>query len=250
MGDPSRPFAGRMSPWARLLDHLAYRIGVRERRQRPRRVVSPCVSELGRIRGRVIGCAGAGAVRGRGRAKVNPHAAVAGRGNERPYDWRSPSRPVPPGLPVASGMDAIGSSDLPNLSSALGLGYRKVIKPDLLADGGREYVRSSSTNPHLHVEPARPVAPSALMAAAPDPRGDLSRTALTWGTSAATALTTRAAHLVFDADKDGGSMLADTPPQYIPLIVKALLVHGSAWGDRATVLDELSDAQHYGKRQR
>ena len=49
-------------------------------------------------------------------------------------------------------------------------------------------------------------------------------------------------------DQDGGSMLADTPLQYIPLIVKALLVHGSAWGDHARMLEGLSGAGHYTKK--
>ena len=253
MGDPSRPFAGPMSPWGRLLDHLAYRYhvlflvsagNVHDTLSLPGfpdwaafETASP--DERERALYEALD------------ARKSAHTLLSPAEAMNILTIGAAHRDaVPLGLAVANGMDAIGSSDLPNLSSALGLGYRKVIKPDLLADGGREYVRSSSTNPHLHVEPARQAGRAfGLMAAAPDPRGDLSKTALTWGTSAATALTTRAAHLVFDAvmDKDGGSMLADTPPQYIPLIVKALLVHGSAWGDRATVIDGLSGAEHYTK---
>ena len=254
MGDSSRPFAGRISPWARLLDHLAYRY-------------------------RILFLVSAGNILDALSLPAFPNwsafETASPDARERALyealDAQKSTRTllspaeamnvltigaahrdaVPPGIPVASGMDAISSSDLPNPSSALGLGYRNVIKPDLLADGGREYVRASSTNPHLHVEPTRQAGRAfGLMAAVPDPRGNLSRTALTWGTSAATALTTRAAHLIFDAvmDQDGGSMLADTPPQYLPLIVKALLVHGSAWGERVTVLDELSGAGHYAKK--
>ena len=254
MGDPGQPFAGRISPWARLLDHLAYRY-------------------------RVLFLVSAGNVHGTLSLPAFPSWAAfqtaspdaRERALYEALDAQKATRTllspaeamnvltigsahrdaVPPGIPVASGMDAIGSSDLPNLSSALGLGYRKVIKPDLLADGGREYVLFNSTNPHLHVEPARQTGRAfGLMAAVPDPLGNLSKTALTWGTSVSAALTTRSAHLVFDAlmDEDGGSMLADTPPQYISLIVKALLVHGSAWGDRAGVLDGLSGSEHYKKK--
>ena len=254
MGDPRRPFAGPLSPWARLLDHLAYRHNVlflvsagniplplplpdfpnwtafeaaspdaRERalyealnsQKSTRTLLSPAEA----MNVLTIGAAH--------RDAVQIHPAVANR------------------------MDAIRGLDLPNLSSALGLGYRKAVKPDLLADGGREYLRPESANPHLHVGPVRQTGRAfGLMAAAPDPVGDLSKTTLTWGTSAATALVTRAAHRVFDVmmDEEGGSMLADTPSQYIPLIVKALLVHGSSWGHGATVLDTLSGTEHYAKK--
>ena len=254
MGDPHRPFAGRMSPWARLLDHLAFRY-------------------------RVLFLVSAGNVFGSlslpGFPNWSEFQAASSDARERALytaldatkstrTLLSPAEAmnvltigaahrdaVPTGLAVASGMDAIDSPDLPNLSSALGLGFRKVIKPDLLADGGREYVRLESSNPHLHVQPVRQAGRAfGLRAAAPDQTGDLSKTALTWGTSAATALATRAGHLFLDAlmDEDGGSMLADTLPEYLPLIVKALLVHGSAWGGGATLLDGLSGTKHYPKK--
>ena len=254
MGDPRRPFAGPTSPWARLLDHLAYRYRVLF-------LVSA---------GNILDPLSLPAFRDWSAFETaSPDARV--RALYEALDAQKSNRTLlspaeamnvltigaahrdamPLGLAFADGMDPIGSSDLPNLSSALGLGYRRVIKPDLLADGGREHVRPESTNPHLHVEPARQTGRAfGLMAAAPDPLGDLSKTALTWGTSAATALATRAAHLVFDTvmDEDGGSMLADTPPEYFPLIVKVLLVHGSQWGDGATVLDGLFGGKHHAKK--
>ena len=254
MGDPRRPFVGPMSPWARLLDHLAYRY-------------------------RILFLVSAGNILdplslptfANWAAFETEQPAARERALYEALDAQKSTRTVlspaeamnvltigaahrdaiPLGLAVATGMDAIVSSDLPNLSSALGLGYRKVIKPDLLADGGREYVRPESINPHLHVEPARQTGRAfGLMTAAPDPLGNLSKTALTWGTSAATAIATRAAHLAFDAlmDEDGGSMLADTPSEYFSLIVKALLVHSSAWGDGATELDGLFAGKHHAKK--
>ena len=254
MGDPRRPFAGPMSPWARLLDHLAYRYRILF-------LVSA---------GNILDPLSLPAFPDWAAFETAP-PATRERALYEALDAQKSTRTllspaeamntltigaahndaVPHGLAVANGMDAIASRDLPNLSSALGLGYRKVVKPDLLVDGGREYVHFASANPHLQVEPAHQTGRAfGLRAAAPDPLGDLSKTTLTWGTSAATALATQTAHLVFDAlmDEDGGSMLADTPPQYIPLVVKALLVHGSAWGNGATLLDELSGGQHHTKK--
>ena len=254
MGDPRRAFAGQISPWARLLDHLAYRYRVL------------FLVSAGNIRAPLSLPAFAtwGAFE-RASGDVRERALYEALDAQKSTrTLLSPAEAmnvltigaahrdaVPRGRPIANGMDAIGSSDGPNPSSALGLGYRKVVKPDLLADGGREYVRLVSTNPHLHVAPPRGTAHAfGLMAAIPDAGGDLSKTALISGTSAATALATRAAHRIFDAvmDEDGGSMLADTPPQYIALIIKALLIHGSAWGDGAAVLEGLSVGKYHAKK--
>jgi hypothetical protein len=254
MGDENRQFSGPMSPWARLLDHLAYRYGVLFLVSAGNVLSTIPLAEFPNWTAfekatpdeRERALFAAMDMQKATRTILSPAEAM----NVLTIGAAHRDA-VPQGGPTANGMDAITNSDLPNLSSGLGLGFRKVIKPDLLADGGREYVRWKSTNPHLQVEPVRQAARAfGLRAAAPDPLGDLSKTALTWGTSAATALATRAGHLVFDAlmDEDGGSMLADTPPQYLPLIVKALLVHGSAWGDGAAVIQALSARQHHAKK--
>lgn len=253
MGDESRPFSGPISPWARLLDHLAYRYNVLF-------LVSAGNSlepldlpgfadwqdfEAATPDEREAALFAAIETRKAIRTILSPAEAMnvltVGAAHQDA---------VPPEGPPSLGMDAIAKSDLPNLSSRLGLGFRKVIKPDLLAEGGREHVRWTSTRP-LHVAPVtRAMRAFGLRAAAPDAGGDLSRTALTSGTSAATALATRAGHRVFDAlmDTADNAMLADTPPQYLPLIVKALLVHGTAWGDGSSVLERLSAGKHHAKK--
>lgn len=254
MGDENRQFSGPMSPWARLLDYLACRYNVL------------FLVSAGNIRDALSLTAFANWTAFENATPTEREAALysAIDAQKATRAILSPAEAmnvltigaahrdaVPPGGAIASGMDAIAKPDLPNLSSRLGLGFRKVIKPDLLAEGGREYVRWTSTNPHLHVAPARQAARAfGLLAAAPDARGDLSKTALTWGTSAATALATRAGHRAFEAlmDNADNAMLADTPPQYLPLIIKALLVHGSAWGEGASVLETLSVDEHYPKK--
>ena len=254
MGDENRQFSGPMSPWARLLDYLAYRYNVL------------FLVSAGNIRDTLSLTAFANWTAFETATPAEREAALyaAIDAQKATRAILSPAEAmnvltigaahrdaVPPGGAIASGMDAITKPDLPNLSSRLGLGFRKVIKPDLLAEGGREYVRWTSTNPHLHVAPARQAARAfGLLAAAPDARGDLSKTALTWGTSAATALATRAGHRAFEAlmDNADNAMLADTPPQYLPLIIKALLVHGSAWGEGASVLEALSVDEHHPKK--
>ena len=255
LGDESRQFSGPMSPWARLLDHLAYRYNVL--------FLVSAGNALEKLA--VVGfpnwAAFENAVSGERDSAL--FAAIDAKKAFRTI--LSPAEAmniltvgaahrdaVPQGGYAAAAIDAISKPDLPNLSSRLGLGFRRVVKPDLIVDGGREYVDCDFTEPNLHVAPALQAGRAfGLRAAAPDAAGgDRSKTALTWGTSAATALTTRAGHLVFDAltDNADNAMLADTPSVYHPLIVKALLVHGSAWGEGAAVLESLSNGSHSAKK--
>ena len=132
---------------------------------------------------------------------------------------------------------------LPNVSSGLGLGHRRMIKPELYLPGGREYVRLNSTGNGLRVSMGPPQRLYGLKAAAPDPSGQgrLDYTALSDGTSSATALATRASHRIFDAlmDRDGGSMLADMDPQFYAVVVKCLLVHSAQWSGNDELLKEI-----------
>ncbi len=254
LGDPHRPFAGPMSPWARLLDYLAFRY-------------------------RILFLVSAGNVTDvlalPGYANWNDfeNATIEDRekavfeainANKAYRTLFSPAeamnvvtvgaahRDAAPVRAVAMAVDPISTGDLPNVSSAVGLGFKRVIKPDILLDGGREHVQFQSTNPHLHIRPSRVSGHAfGLLAAAPDPLGaDLSRTGHTWGTSGATALATRAAHRVFDAmmDRDGGTLLAETPSEYHALVIKALLLHGSAWGTRTNMIEEIVGGTHYPKK--
>lgn len=81
-----------------------------------------------------------------------------------------------------------------------------------------------------------------LSAATPDPSQQrrLNQVALSDGTSSATALATRAAHKIFDAllDREGGSLLADIPPDFYAVVVKSLIFHRARWNNKAELLNE------------
>ena len=145
-------------------------------------------------------------------------------------------------------MDPFATRELPNVSSALGLGHGKVVKPDIHLPGGREHLRFQAADGALVVVPESG-GRSGLKAASPDAAGNRDRTRLTMGTSAATALATRSAHLILDAlmDRDGGSMHADMEAHYRGVVVKALLVHRARWGSRAAFLDERYGPHGRGK---
>jgi hypothetical protein len=132
-------------------------------------------------------------------------------------------------------VDPFTDEALPNIVSALGLGHRKVVKPDLLLDGGRAPVRVVGTGEQVTIAPVDGSARLfGLRVATPNSIGGDRYEDYTWGTSVATALATRAAHRIHDAlaDADGGSNHAGIAPEYMPLVLKALLVHGATWSAR------------------
>jgi hypothetical protein len=139
--------------------------------------------------------------------------------------------------------DPIEDHRLPNVSSGLGLGYRRMIKPEVYFPAGREYVRMQRAGEALTVTVASPQRLYGLSAAAPDMAGlgRIDYIALCDGTSSATALATRAAHRIFEAvvDRPNGSLLADIQAQYYPVLVKALLVHSAQWGESSELLEKI-----------
>lgn len=243
LGDQNRPFSGQISPWARLLDYLAFE----------HRVLF--LVSAGNIYSHLPITEFTTWTEFEDATPDRREMAVLNALNENKA-YRTLLSPAESLNSLTIGaahtdgasathrstnaIDPFTGSHLPNISSAVGLGHRRIIKPDILLDGGRELVQMSSTNPHLKIQATNPGRFFGLLAAAPDPVGaDLARTAYTSGTSAATALATRAGHRIYDIlmDRIGGSNHADIPHNSMALLIKALLVHGTAWGDKGELLD-------------
>ena len=126
--------------------------------------------------------------------------------------------------------DALGVSPL----SRIGHGYKRSVKPDLLAPGGR----------CLHSEafggdPQATIAESVMTRRAPGqrvavpPLSDAAdSTTYCRGTSNAAALTSRAAVKIYDALEDLRRDIPAAPGhQYDAVLIKALLMHGTSWGE-------------------
>ena len=248
LGDPRRPFSGPMSPWAKLLDYLADRYGLlflvsAGNIRSPLRLeefpdwssfedAAPEQRERGMLR--------ALSEQKTYRTLLSPAEALnvltVGALHEDAVD----------GPRGAYALDPYRDGHLPNMSSAQGLGHRKVVKPDIHLPGGREYVQFQAIGKSLSVVPGGRYG---LQAAAPGVGGNLDSMRLVSGTSAATALATRAAHRLFDAlmDSSGGSMHADMDPQFYGVVIKALLVHRARWGTSWELLNELYGPRGQGK---
>ncbi len=240
LGDEFRPFAGPMSPWGRLLDHLAARFGLL------------FIVSAGNVNTSLPVPAFQGITDFEAASQIDRQQAVLkALGNQRSQrTLLSPAEALNPVTVGAWHEDAVESQpssliyrpyvdDGPNISSAMGLGHNRVVKPDIFMPGGREYVRTVSVGGGLIVKAAEPGRVYGLKAAVPDEDGRLDREGLTAGTSAATALATRSAHRLFDAlmDEDNGGVLQDADRRYYGVVIKALLVHRAQWGEVGVQLE-------------
>ncbi len=251
LGDRNRPFAGIMSPWARLLDYLAERFSilfivsagnVTEPLNVPdysRSIDFENASSVEREAAILRALARQQAMRTLLSPAESLNTITVGA-------WHEDGTPVVNRTGIFSPFaDEAG----PNISSALGLGHRKVVKPDIFMPGGRELVRVAGNGANgINLRLVPPGRLYGLRCAIPDTGGDLFKEGLCSGTSAATALATRAAHQIFDAlsDPDNGNLLADVDAAFYPVIVKAMLVHRARWGSIGELLDHTWQPQGVG----
>ena len=251
LGDQRRPFAGPISPWARLLDHLAARHGILFLVSAGN-VAGPLpvpayetlfeFEDATPLQQRQMAFRALDRESAR-RTLLSPAEALnvltVGAWHEDAVATETPEYVFSP----------LGDGTGPNITSAMGLGYRKVVKPDIMMPGGRELARVTT----LGNEPALKAANAGrffgLRAALPDADGDLRREGATGGTSAATALATRAASRLFEAlmDEENGGILAGVDPAYYGVVVKALLVHRARWGEEGDHLRELYGPSGQGR---
>lgn len=251
LGDRNRPFTGPMSPWGRLLDYLANRFGIL------------FLVSAGNVAEPLVVPDFAGLIEFENASTADREAAIlralaaqqAMRTLLSPAEslnvvtvgaWHEDGAPAVNGVAVFS---PFADEPGPNISSALGLGHRKVVKPDIFMPGGRELVRvMASGGDGITLRVAQPGRLYGLRCAVPDARGDLTREGYSSGTSAATALATRAAHRIFEAlsDPDNGNLLEDVDSAFYGVIVKAMLVHRAQWGSIGELLDQTWQPQGQG----
>lgn len=232
IGDPKRRFAGVVSPWARLLDYFAFRYrvlfvisagnvsdplevpGVNTFREledlEPEERTDRMLGALFAARGhrRVLSPAEA----------INVLTVGARHCDQLPVEARGVGQ-----------IDPLSGSEMANVSSAVGTGAARVIKPDILMDGGRETVQLHSTGDGtVVVRPSEvPGRFFGIGAAAPGLAGELDRSVNVSGTSPAAALATHEALRIEQALREMDGVQVD--PEFLAVVLKCLLAHGAAW---------------------
>jgi hypothetical protein len=225
IGDPYQPFLHAMSPLAKLLDWLSWKYKVLF-----------VVSAGNHYRdGITIENA----------ARLTVDAVLKARAHEhRNHRLLSPAESLNALTVGATSVDAAGEwqataatdallevpAGLPNFVSAFGRGFRRAVKPEVLAPGGRVVLEATGTPEHYKIA-SRPRLSPGQRAASPGRPGELTASRYSFGTSNAAALTSRLAGTIHDAllalhDEPHAQELAKVPRA---LWIKTLLVHGASW---------------------
>lgn len=242
LGNIRRPFYGQLSPWARLLDRLAFQFGIlflvsagNITAQFPVAAFANRVAfEDANADQRARGVLNAVAAIVADRRLLSPSETINGLTiGARNLDWV----PLPERALARANVNPFSDLDTANPSSALGPGFAGSVKPDILMPGAREHLRVVASAGSITVAPAGPSRGAGLKVAAPPRPGLENAEGFTNGTSAATALASRTAHRIHDALEAayGQEFLQLTNVQRAVLI-KALLVHPARWPNAAAGL--------------
>jgi hypothetical protein len=130
-------------------------------------------------------------------------------------------------------LDPLPDENLPSPVTALGFGYRRSVKPDVVAAGGRQPMRAKlgSSGPSTVIQPASGVQiPLGLRAAHPGSAMDRRAACYSRGTSTATALVSRTAGFVLDTiERLREDWKLPLDPDCDAALVRALVIHGASW---------------------
>ena len=249
VADSERPFFREMSPWARLIDWLAWKYnllfivsagnhGQPIELDVPRPELWNLSSE--EREGAVLQAIAAD---GRNRRLLSPAETLNGLTVAAIHEDRS----TPTANPYL--IDPFVTTKLPSVYSAQGPGYRRAVKPDIFLPGGRQFMAEKLGSSHAKATLLLndSVRPPGQCVAAPGREGLLDQRMHARGTSNAAALATRGASLIFDMIEELRSQ-ADTeiPEEYDVVLTKALLVHGATWADADKPIKEAIERTHNG----
>ncbi len=134
---------------------------------------------------------------------------------------------------------------LPSPFSAFGGGYRKSIKPDIIFPGGRILCTKEIGSPNKVLITNYVSQPGNKVCYPGRGVGETSGTIFCAGTSNAAALLSRNAAICYDSLKENlqENTAGIAYEKYLPSLVKAMIVHGSSWGEIGKSVKKVLDAQ-------
>lgn len=143
--------------------------------------------------------------------------------------WHSGASPE--GTPPARLFDIFPGEDGPSVATAIGLGHKRTVKPDMFYDSGKVYCSVSTSGGCCVLLPALACTSGGLTVAGPSGRGMQTASSKTFGTSCAAALVTNKAITISNTLDD---LAREAPESAIPMthkavMIKALLTHGCSW---------------------
>lgn len=256
LGDSAQPFDRQLSPWARLLDWLAWKYRLL------------FIVSAGNHDDTLMIPVPPGAVADLSDEDLRAHVLRAMAHQRVARRLLAPAESVnaltvgclhaqvAPASPSGRLLDPLRGAALPSPISTVASGFRRAIKPEILVPGGlRHYapkiVQPSKTAAEFEIinvanQPGQLVATGGGNAVPPAHEGRVS------GTSNAAALTTRrgvqfAEHVEQMRAEPDGTVLDESR---LAVILKAMLVHGASWGEWETVFDQVFDGPDDGEQPR
>lgn len=235
LGDKNKPFSGRMSGWARVVDYLSYRYGLL--------FVISAGNHLDDLECEDVNTTGFEALNADERARLALRLSASAMATRRvlaPAEAMNALTvgalhhdEVPASASPSMTFDVWLNTGMCTISSGLGPGYGGSTKPDVLANGGRHYVRLMPAGTGHRLRPLRENAGKfggILVAAPPSPTDvNLDRTSRTVGTSVAAALMTGVAARAHEALETVYDDFLTIPDRQRALLLKAMLVHCARW---------------------
>ena len=241
VGILDRPFDQALSPLARLLDWLAWRykvLFVVSAGNYVENIELLQTNPLGHLlldglQEQVIRSIAADT---RNRRLLSPAESVNAITVASVHEDASMGQPPPGGW-----NDPYAVSGLPSPINAQGMGYRRGIKPDVLAAGGRIVMRPPFAGGHVLEVYNQGLPPGQQVAFPGTTPGDQGAVRHSSGTSNATALVSRAGGLLYevmdDLRREPGGEIVDHLPRAVWL--KALIAHGAEWGEAGSILTRI-----------
>ncbi len=259
LGDSNKPFYGRMSGWARVVDYLASRYGVlfiisagNHNSPFETKGMRASAFEALPLDQQVRVALRASASKIATRRILAPaeamNAVTVGALHADQFTY-------PRALP-ASIFDVWAETGLCTVSSGLGPGYGGATKPEILAPGGKHHVRLAPHGDHHRLHPLDKSAAAfgGIAIAAPPSATSLDPNvvARSVGTSVAAALATGVATRAHEALEAAYPDFAALPSAQRASLLKALLVHSARWTHARTLLIEIlgpsDNRQHYRQK--
>ena len=255
LGDPNKPFSGRISGWARVVDYLASKYGVlfiisagnHHALFETQGMTATEFEDLAvehKVRVALRASASQIATRRILAPAESINAITVGALHADSFTYPHP-------LPAGT-FDIWADTGLLTISSGLGPGYAGATKPDILAPGGRHHVRLAPQGDHhrLHPLTTNAAAFAGIAVAAPPSSTSVGPDVVgrSVGTSVAAALATGVAARAHEALEAAYADFAQIPSGQRAALLKALLVHGARWTAARDLLIEIlgpADNKHH-----
>ncbi len=254
LGDVSQPFDRHISPWARLLDWLAFKYQVL------------FIVSAGNPGSEITIPAPPASIAGMSDDDLRAHTLRSMAQQRVQRRLLAPAESINAltvgALHAQAGplgntgllIDPLRGAELPSPAMPVASGFRRAVKPEILVPGGRLHLErppltAGATSTILRVSGAADQ-PGQRVAAC-DPSGNSnSKSTRICGSSNAAALTTRRAAQMVERLRElqaepGGAALTDTR---MAVILKAMLVHGASWGDCEDLIDQVFDGPDIGAK--